>query len=128
MDDSGRGDLTKRTENHKRKGVSKEEFENSTKAHQETSNEVVRADGGNAIYTGAPPAHELARKRTETEQEAKECQRRGICERIPKLAFDSILRVEIYLLKQLWTNGDGICGADLVDGFVRGDISVEMVG
>ena len=124
MDGPGPGGLTKRTENHKRKGVSKKEFENSAKAHQKTSDEVVRADSGNAIYTGASPAHKLARKRTETEQKAKKCQRRGISERIAKLAFDSVLRVEIYLLEQLGTNGDGICGADLVDGFVRGGISV----
>ena len=117
-------ELTKRTENHERKGVSKEELENSAKTHQETSDEVVRADSCDAIYTGASPAHKLARKRAETQQEAKECQRGGIGEGIAKLAFDSVLRVEIYLLKQLGTNGDRICGADLVDGFVRGDISV----
>ena len=124
MDGSGLEGLTKRTENHKGKGVSKEELENSAEAHQKTSDEIVRADSGDAIYTGASPAHKFARERTETEQEAKKCQRRGISEGIAKLAFDSVLRVEIYLLKQLGTNSDGICGADLVDGFVRGDISV----
>ena len=116
--------LTKGTEDYKRESISEEEFENSPEAHQEASNEPIGANGGDAISAGASPAHELAGKRTETKQEAKKCQWRGVCECVSELAFDSVLRVEVYLLKQLRADSDRVGGTDLVDGFARGNISV----
>ena len=120
--------LTKGTEDYKRESISEEEFKNSAEAHQKASNEPIGANGGNAISAGAPPAHELAGKRAETKQEAKECQWCGVCEGVSELAFDSVLRVEVYLLKQLRADSDGVGGADLVNSFVGGDIPVKMVG
>ena len=121
-------ELTKRTEDDERESVPEEKFKNAPKAHQETSDEVVGANGSNAISAGPPPAHELARKRAETEQEAKECQWRRVCECVPELTLDRVLWVEVYLLKQLGTDSDRIGSTYFVDSFIGRYIPALMIG
>lgn len=51
---------SKGAKDDKGEGVSKEELQYTSEAHQKASDEVVGADGGNAVPACSPPAHELA--------------------------------------------------------------------
>jgi len=119
--------FTKWTEDDERKGVSKEEFEDTAETHEETPDEVVSSHGSDPVSTSTSPAHQLTRQRAKTEEEAKKGQWRRVAEFGLEITLGGMLRIKVEFLEEFGACGNVVCGAHLVPRLIRPNITTKLI-
>lgn len=65
-----------------------------------TYEEIVGAQRGYTVAPGAPPSHQLARKRRAAEQKAEKSDGRRVGEGAPEITLNRFLRRQVQLLEE----------------------------
>lgn len=108
-------ETTEGAEDGSGEAVSENPFKDTTDDHEKTTHEDVRTVAGSTAATGASPSHEIARQRSEGQEETDESNRGRVAKGLSELALDDVGRREVELLKELRAHVDTGSSAELLE-------------